>query len=129
MKVLLDAHALLWFIWDHANLSPVARTVIGDGKNDLLLSAATLWEIAVKVGIGKLELAEPFEPFAHKAILDNDLTMLPIAIRHMATLTTLPLHHRDPFDRLLVAQAIVEGVPILSSDSALDAYPIVRLWN
>ncbi|HUT95951.1 MAG TPA: type II toxin-antitoxin system VapC family toxin [Thermoguttaceae bacterium] len=128
MRALLDAHAILWFIWGHGNLSAKAQAIMADGSNDLLLSAGTLWEIAIKVGLGKLQIAEPYEVFMDKAILDNDLSVLPISVKHAATLSTLPLHHRDPFDRLLVAQAMVEQIPIVSGDPALDAYPVARLW-
>jgi PIN domain nuclease of toxin-antitoxin system len=126
--LLLDAHALLWFLWGHGNLSAKAQAMMADGANDLLLSAGTLWEIAIKVGLGKLQLAESYEVFMDKAILDNELSILPISVKHAATVSTLPLHHRDPFDRLLVAQAMVEQIPIVSRDPALDAYPVARLW-
>jgi len=128
MRVLLDAHALIWFVWGHDNLSAKAQAVMADGSNDLLLSMGTLWEIAIKVGLRKLKLADPYELFMERAVVDNELTILPISIKHAAAVADLPLHHRDPFDRLLVAQALVEQVPILSGDAALDAYPIVRLW-
>jgi len=128
MKLLLDAHTLLWFVWDHANLSDNARNLMNDPANELLLSTGTIWEIAIKVGLNKLTLAEPYEDFMNRAIADNDLTVLETTVKHAAVLTTLPLHHRDPFDRLLVAQAMVEQIPLVSNDPALDAYPMRRLW-
>jgi PIN domain nuclease of toxin-antitoxin system len=97
---------------------------MADTTNELLLSTGTVWEIAIKVAINKLTLAQPSGAFMEKAILDNDLILLPISVKHAATVAALPLHHRDPFDRLLVAQGIVEQVPIVSADTALDAYPV-----
>lgn len=128
MRLLLDTHAFLWFILADARLSSKARTLIEDGTNEILLSAASHWEIAVKVCVGKLILAEPFSVLIPREIRQNNLRLLPIELTHTAMVCTLPLHHRDPFDRLLIAQAVVEQVPLLSADSTLDAYPITRLW-
>lgn len=128
MRLLLDTHALLWFVWDHANLSDTARRLMNDPDNELLLSTGTIWEIAIKVGVNKLTLAEPYEEFMSRAIVDNNLTVLDISVRHAAVLTTLLFHHRDPFDRLLVAQAMVEQISLISNDPALDAYSVRRLW-
>jgi PIN domain nuclease of toxin-antitoxin system len=96
--------------------------------SELLLSTATYWEIAIKLSLNKLRLADPYEEFMNRAIADNDLTVLPITVKHAAAVAVLPFHHRDPFDRLLVAQAMVEQVPILSNDALFDAYSITRLW-
>jgi PIN domain nuclease of toxin-antitoxin system len=128
MKLLLDTHALLWFVWDHANLSENARNLMNDPDNELLLSTGTIWEIAIKVGLNKLTLAEPYEDFMNRAIADNDLTVLETSVKHAAMLTTLPFHHRDPFDRLIIAQAIAEGIIVVSGDTVFDAYPVTRLW-
>ena len=128
MKLLLDTHALLWFVWDHANLSENARNLMNDPDNELLLSTGTIWEIAIKVGLNKLTLAEPYEDFMNRAIADNDLAVLETSVKHAAVLTTLPFHHRDPFDRLIIAQAMVEGIAVVSGDAAFDAYPVTRLW-
>ncbi|SRR5712692_4296564 len=128
MKLLLDTHALLWFVWDHANLSENARNLMNDPDNELLLSTGTIWEIAIKVGLNKLTLAEPYEDFMNRAIADNDLTVLETSVKHAAVLTTLPFHHRDPFDRLIIAQAIAEGITVVSGDAVFDAYPVTRLW-
>lgn len=128
MRMLLDTHTLLWFVWNHANLSASARSLMTDPKNTLLLSAASIWEIAIKVAIGKLTLADPYEVFMHQAISTTGLTILPLEVRHAAALTTLPFHHRDPFDRMLVAQALVEKMPLLSADAVFDAYGVTRLW-
>jgi PIN domain nuclease of toxin-antitoxin system len=128
MRLLVDSHAMLWFVQANANLSAAASAALADPSNELLFSAGSIWEIAIKVGLGKLTLAKPFPVFMCHAISSNNLVVLPIELAHMTALIGLPLHHRDPFDRLLVAQAIVEQTSIVSVDSAFDAYPVTRLW-
>jgi PIN domain nuclease of toxin-antitoxin system len=128
MKLLLDTHSFLWFIVGHSQLSRLARTLIEDPTHQPFLSMASVWEMAIKVSLGKLKIEAPFEAFlAHQLDL-NGIELLPIQLRHVALVTTLPFHHRDPFDRLLIAQAQAEQMPVLSSDPAFDAYPIRRLW-
>lgn len=128
MKLLLDTHALLWFVWNYPNLSVTALSSITDPNNTLFFSTASIWEIAIKVGIGKLTLADPYDVFMNQAISTTSLTILPIEVRHAAALTTLPHHHGDPFDRMLVAQALVESMPLVSADAVFDAYGANRLW-
>ena len=94
----------------------------------MLLSAASLWEIAIKLSLGKLSLAQPFEALIPQQMRLNGIKLLGIEIEHTATMSKLPFHHRDPFDRLLIAQAMVEQMPIVSADTAFDTYPITRLW-
>ena len=94
----------------------------------MLVSPASYWEIAIKVGLGKLDLRSSYDEFMHRGIVGNDFAILPIEPKHTSLLTRLPLHHRDPFDRLLVAQATVEHLAIVSADEALDAYGVRRLW-
>jgi PIN domain nuclease of toxin-antitoxin system len=129
VKFLLDSHSLLWFVWDHHKLSPKARDLMANPRNELLFSMASLWEIAIKVSIGKLRLAEPYDAFMNQVITTNHLIILPITVQHATRVVSLPFQHRDPFDRLLVAQAMVEKVPIISCDSVFDAYPVTRLWE
>ena len=126
--MLLDTHTLLWFSLDDVRLSSGAKSVMMDRNNDLLVSPATFWEIAIKVSIGKYELQDPFELFFSRLMAENELAMLPIAVEHAAVVAGLPFHHRDPFDRLLIAQAIYEKIPIVSADQALDAYSVARIW-
>jgi PIN domain nuclease of toxin-antitoxin system len=126
--LLLDTHAFLWFLLDAPQLSPTARDLIVDPTNDSEVSPATYWEIAIKISLGKYELPEPYDVFIEREIATNDFRILPIAPKHTAGLVTMPFHHRDPFDPLIIAQAMVEGIPILSVDSVFDAYPITRLW-
>jgi PIN domain nuclease of toxin-antitoxin system len=127
-RFLLDTHTFLWFITDDGRLSRTALRVITDPSNDILVSIVTPWEIAIKAGLGKLTLAGTFFDYIPDQIESNDFELLPITLAHTAAVATLPRHHGDPFDRMLVAQAGVEGTPILSADTALDAYGIVRIW-
>ncbi len=128
MRVLLDTHALLWFSLDDARLSVHAKSVIMDRGSDLLVSPATLWEVAIKVSLGKYELEEEFTSFFSRVLAGYNMTLLPVTVEHAAAVTRLPFHHRDPFDRMLVAQAICEGIPIVSTDRLLDAYSVARIW-
>jgi PIN domain nuclease of toxin-antitoxin system len=128
MRLLLDTHSFLWFILNDSQLSTVARNLIADPNNDVEISPASYWEIAIKISINKYVLPEPYQVFIEREIATNQFVVLPIEPKHTAALTNLPFHHRDPFDRLLVAQAMVEGIPLVSSDTVLDAYPITRLW-
>jgi PIN domain nuclease of toxin-antitoxin system len=128
VKLLLDTHSFLWFISGHTNLSTTACNLIEDTTNQPLLSIASLWEMAIKMSIGKLKLAEPFEQLVPHQMEINGIELLPVDVAHVAKVSELPFHHRDPFDRLLVAQAIIEQMPVVSADSAFDAYPIKRLW-
>ncbi len=128
MRLLLDTHAFLWFILADPRLSATALGLITDPLNHKHVSPASYWEIAIKIRLGKYVLPVPFESFMRDQIARNHFTILPITVEHAAVLTTLPLHHRDPFDRLLIAQTMVEAMLIVSIDSWLDAYPLTRLW-
>jgi PIN domain nuclease of toxin-antitoxin system len=119
---------LIWYVDQDHLLGAAAHAAITDPANDLLLSAATVWEIAIKVGLGKLTLSLPFRQWMNQAIADLGLRLLPITVEYADVQAGLPRHHGDPFDRLLVAQAIVEDVPVISSDPRLDAYGITRVW-
>ncbi len=128
MRALLDTHAFLWFVLDDPQLSDAAKAVIADGNNEILVSPASYWELAIKVGMGKYALTVSFTEFWRSNIDANQFSVLPIEVEHAAALLTLPPHHKDPFDRLLIAQAIVEQVPLLSGDEAFDAYGARRIW-
>ena len=127
MKVLLDTHAFLWFVNDDPQLSLAAKTLM-ESEVDLLLSVASLWEISIKVGIGKLDLPKSFDLFIPEQLQINEIEILPIELPHLTPLTSLPLHHRDPFDRLLIAQSLVEDLMILSADKVFDLYGVNRSW-
>jgi len=128
MKLLLDTHSFLWFIGGDVRLSPAAQVLIEDATNDAFLSVASLWEMAIKISLGRLQLAQPLETFIPQQLSLNRIGLLGITISHTAKVATLPFHHRDPFDRFLVAQAQVEQMSVVSSDPAFDAYGITRLW-
>ncbi|MBI3465847.1 MAG: type II toxin-antitoxin system VapC family toxin [Planctomycetes bacterium] len=128
MRLLLDSHILLWAVDQPSQLSTAAALALQDPTNDLLVSAGSIWEIAIKVGLKKLTLSFPYKQWLNTALTDLTATLLPITVDYVDLLTTLPLHHRDPFDRLMVAQAVVEQVSIVSSDPAFDLYGVQRLW-
>lgn len=128
MRVLLDTHAFLWFIAGSPMLSQSAKTCIEDAANEKLISIASIWEMAIKISIGRLSLSEPFGRFIPHQIQINGFDLLPILFEHLSHLTSLPFHHRDPFDRLLTAQCITEKCTIISRDAVFDSYQIDRLW-
>ena len=128
MRLLLDTHALMWFLLDAQRLSSQARTLMVDLSNELWVSPASLWELAIKISLGKYALEKDFRTFFDEQLEDNRLEILPMTFRHAAAVATLPFHHRDPFDRLIIAQAVVEQVPVLSADATFDSYPIARIW-
>jgi PIN domain nuclease of toxin-antitoxin system len=128
VKLLLDTHAFLWFIGGDAALSRKSRSLIEDSANGKLVSIVSLWEIAIKTSIGKLPLAKPFEQLIPEQLQRNGFEVLGLTVGHAAKLVQLPFHHRDPFDRMLVAQCLAEGLPLVRSDDALDAYGVQRLW-
>lgn len=128
MRLLLDTQAFLWFVLNDSRLSQVARDLMIDPQNDLLISPASYWEIAIKISIGKYQLPEPFEGWMQRQIQVNELEILPIDLAHVAAVVILPFHHKDPFDRLLIAQALTEQISMISADAAIDAYSVVRYW-
>ena len=128
MDLLLDSHTMLWFFWDDPKLSTSAKTLIEDPDNRKLVSIATCWEIAIKSGLGKLTLGETSRSFLSREIPRNNFELLSISLDHATSVEELVQHHKDPFDRLIIAQAIAEGIPIVSSDPAFDAYAVTRLW-
>jgi len=128
MRLLLDTHSFLWFIAGSANLSPAARALIEAGDNEKFVSIASLWEMAIKLSLGRLAVAQPFDVMMRAQLDQNGFGLLPIALPHLAAVSTLPFHHRDPFDRVLIAQAKVEQLQVVTADTAFDAYAVGRLW-
>ncbi|MFW6105339.1 MAG: type II toxin-antitoxin system VapC family toxin [Chloroflexota bacterium] len=128
MKVLLDTHAFLWWIADDPQLSAHARQIIGNGENELFLSAASGWEIATKVRLGKLDMPDNLESFVLEQMAVNAIVTLPIRMSHALHVHKLPEHHRDPFDRLLVSQAQLENLPILTADPQIAQYAARIIW-
>ncbi|MGB9885969.1 MAG: type II toxin-antitoxin system VapC family toxin [Moorellales bacterium] len=128
MKALLDTHVFLWWITDDSRLSGRAREIIGSGENTLYLSAASAWEIAIKAGLGRLSLPDDLESFIPEQLAENGILPLPVRLSHALRVHALPAYHRDPFDRLLVAQAQVENLPLISGDPVIARYPVEVLW-
>ena len=128
MDILLDTHAMLWFVWDDPRLSGPAKALIIDPANRKLFSIASCWEIAIKISVGKLTLNESVRKFLTRELAQNKFQLLPIDFVHGTGVESLPLHHRDPFDRLLVSQALTENIPIVSKDAILGSYGVTRLW-
>ena len=130
MNLLLDTHTFLWFAGrqQYALLPQATKDVLEDGTNTLFLSYASVWELAIKVSIGKLQLTEPVADLVRFQQASISLQLLPCDLAHLDLIERLPFHHKDPFDRLLIAQAQVEGLTIVSIDAAFDAYGVTRLW-
>ncbi len=124
---LLDTHTLLWFLDDSPKLSDRARTALEDEAAELSISIASLWEIAIKANLGKLDIAGDISQL-YQDLQKLGITLQPILVPDLDQYLALPLHHRDPFDRLIIAQAMGTSVPILSADTQLDAYPVQRIW-
>ena len=128
MRILLDTHTLIWFDAGDSKLSTNARILIEDEDNHKLVSIASIWEMAIKESKGLLNLSVPFEDYIRQILSLEDFNLLNINLDHLNAIVTMPFHHKDPFDRLLIAQSMVEGIPILSKDSAFDAYSINLIW-
>ncbi len=124
MRVLLDSHVLLWWIGNSAKLTAAARELFTTDAHELLWSAASTWELGIKAGLGKLRLPEPLDRFVQRHLREQNLIGLPIYHDHAARAAELPSIHRDPFDRMLVAQALVENVPLMTRDVALAGYGV-----
>ena len=128
MQILLDTHTFLWFIRGSLQLSPKARKMIEDTANDVFLSIASPWEGGIKVSTGKLTLGRPVDEFFEERMRLNKIALLPITLAHIARVSALPFHHRDPFDRMLIAQSLADSIPLVSADAAFDAYGVQRFW-
>jgi PIN domain nuclease of toxin-antitoxin system len=128
MRVLLDTHVLLWWFLDETVISPGARAAIADEANDTFVSAATAWEIAIKFKTGKLPSAAPLMANLEEAILEGGFAGMPVTLRHGELAGSLPPHHKDPFDRILIAQAQVERLTLISNERLFDRYGVARLW-
>ncbi len=128
MKLLLDSHVLIWWSSSSEKLSKKVYDLINDTNNTLLFSIASVWEMQIKFQLGKLNLNSTLPTLIQNQQRVNNIQLLPIELSHIYALNNLPLHHKDPFDRLLIAQTIVEQIPIVSIDEVFDNYPIQRLW-
>jgi len=128
VRLLLDTHAFLWLNAGDAALSVRARKAIEDARNDRFLSVASLWEIAIKVSLKKLAIEVELAELVQGGAIENGIVLVDVAPRHALGVVRLPFHHRDPFDRMLVAQAKAEQLVLVSRDAAFDAYGVKRLW-
>ncbi len=128
MKVLLDTHTFLWWITDDPKLSLRVRGIISNGENEVFISAATGWEIAIKAQIGRLKMPDEPRRFILEQLKINGMKSLPIEMRHALHISTLPIHHQDPFDRMLIAQAQMEELPVLSADPQFGKYEVTIIW-
>lgn len=127
MRVLLDTHAFLWWVSDDARLTRKARTAIQDA-DDVYLSIASCWELAIKVRLEKIALPSPVERFIVEHVALNDITLLQVELEHLGRVSRLPFHHRDPFDRVLAAQALVDVLTLVSADAVFRKYGVKRAW-
>jgi PIN domain nuclease of toxin-antitoxin system len=127
MKAILDTHAFLWALVGDARMSRHARDIFA-GPASLSFSIASVWEILIKVQSGKLNLPRPAGPYVLRKLAENGIEILPISIDHLLALERLPMHHRDPFDRMQIAQSVEEGWPIITADPAFKQYPIRVIW-
>lgn len=128
MKLLLDTHSFLWFIDGNCNLSDAARLLIEEPENQRFLSTASLWEISIKVSISKLELQMSLTELVQQEVEGNAIELLQIKPEHLDKLAKLPFYHKDPFDRLIIAQSLAENAPIVTVDRAFGSYPVDVLW-
>lgn len=128
MRVLLDTHAFVWWITDDERLTSFARETIGASSGQVFVSAASIWEMVTKSRLGRLRVAERIDRFVSTHLEANAFQPLSITIRHALELAALPDIHRDPFDRILVAQARAEEMPLVTGDRAVRAYPVTTIW-
>jgi PIN domain nuclease of toxin-antitoxin system len=127
VRLLADTHAMLWFVGNDPHLSPGARAAMADPANTVSVSVASFWEVAVKVSIGKLTLPVPLQEII-TAVAGYGMAVEEVLPSHTVALAALPFHHKDPFDRLMIAQATWEKLPIISADATFDDYGVARLW-
>jgi PIN domain nuclease of toxin-antitoxin system len=128
MKLLLDTHTFLWLVEGSPKLSPAAQAALADPANELFLSVASVWELAIKIGNTKITLSEPLDVFVGKWTVTYQLALLPIDTPHALAVLGLPNHHRDPFDRMLIAQSLVERMTLVSGDAKFAPYSVPILW-
>jgi len=128
MKYLLDTHTLLWIVTDDKQLSQNAKKIYLDNENDLFLSMASVWELAIKSSLSKVSLGMPLDEFVDTHIRGIDIDILDIRLPHVLRIENLPYFHRDPFYRLIISQAIEDNLTILGNDSTFDQYNIKRIW-
>jgi PIN domain nuclease of toxin-antitoxin system len=127
MRALLDTHTFLWAISEQEKLSAKAQKIY-TGENDLFLSVCSIWEALIKARSGKLPLPQPIGPYLVRELRKNRIEVLPVKLDHVLRIETLPVYHRDPFDRILIAQSLAEGLPLITSDSLFKRYQVEVIW-
>jgi PIN domain nuclease of toxin-antitoxin system len=128
MKYLIDTHILLWIISTDSRLSKRVEKIYLNGENDVFISIASLWEISIKLSLKKLTIDSSYKEFVQTHIIGNDIKILNITLSHIFRVNQLPFHHRDPFDRMIIAQGVEDNIMIISSDPTFDKYPIKRIF-
>lgn len=128
VDILLDTHTFLWNGMASPSLSEKAEALIQNPANRKFLSIASPWELSIKISTGKFRLSEPVDIFFEEQMRLDDVHLLPIPLLHLTRVSALPFHHRDPFDRILIAQSLTEGIPLVSADAVFDAYGVTRFW-
>jgi PIN domain nuclease of toxin-antitoxin system len=128
MRVLIDTHVLIWWTGDINQLSPLVRDMLADPQTEPVLSIASIWEMQIKISLDKLSLQIDLPTLVENEMDRNSFVLLPIELKHIYRLNDLPLHHKDPFDRLLISQSVMETMPIISIDEKFDAYGVQRFW-
>ncbi len=128
MRALLDTHAFIWWATDDPSLTDAAREIISNPENEIFLSAVSTWEMAIKIAIGKMTLALPLDQFVGSQLTQYRFAPLPVTYDHTYCVSSLPHHHRDPFDRLLIAQAMTENLVLLTADGQFPQYGVAILW-
>jgi PIN domain nuclease of toxin-antitoxin system len=128
MRILLDTHVFLWFLQNAPQLSTAAKALIEDPANHKFVSVVSCWELAIKAGLGKFKFTESVHDLLSRELRQNAFDLLPITLGHATSVEALPHHHRDPFDRLLIAQAMIENLPLVSADAMFDRDGVRRLW-
>jgi PIN domain nuclease of toxin-antitoxin system len=127
MNLLLDTHTFLWFVNDDPRLSDRLKDLIENENNVSYLSIASLWEMSIKYNLGKLTLAPSYEEFVEREVISSSITLLNIELEYLKINATLPFHHRDPFDRIIIAQSMAENIPIITVDSVFNKYSIILI--
>ena len=126
---MLDTHAFLWFIAGDNRLDAHAKALIEERRNERLLSVGSLWEISIKASLDRIVIRRPFTEFVSEQVDGNDIRLLPILPDHLDKQISLPFHHRDPFDRLIISQSLVERIPVITRDQAFSLYPVDTIWR
>jgi PIN domain nuclease of toxin-antitoxin system len=129
VKLLIDTHTLIWVQDETAKLGKAAVVAMEDPESELIVSAATIWEIGIKIALGKLKLSPDCRTWIENSIAVLNLTVLPIRTQYVERQIALPFHHRGPFDRMIAAQSLVDAIPVVSADTLFDAYGVSRIWN